>query len=185
MKYVCHTTETHNNIVNNIMCDSTSEWSCAYLLWPEHWQLQITSAVKVTFNILCQPQLWCLCVTLRSTWYNTFCLSVSYSFNMSSHLAVSASHLTFVVISHPRICALQACPVPLPTAVPHVKMKPESAEVEMSFMWLVSLCYIFKAKWTPSMTQIIHSIQCLLQCIGQMLIISSEFNIRRVTKLNL
>lgn len=50
---------------------------------------------------------------------------------------------------------------------------------------LVSLCYIFKAKWTPSMTQVIHNIHCLLQCIGQLLIISSEFNIRGMTKLNL
>jgi hypothetical protein len=142
----------------------------AYVLWPECWQLQITWAVKRTFIILCQPQVRCL--------WSTFCLTVSYSFNMSSHLAVPVSHLPFIAVSHPRFSALQACPVPLPTVEPCVKMKPESAGVKMSFIWLVSLCYIFNAKWTLSMTQIIHSIQCLLQNIGQLLIIYSEFNLR-------
>jgi hypothetical protein len=163
------------------MCYLTSQCSCAYLLWQECWQLQITWAVKLTFLIMCQPRFRCLCITLCST----FCSSISYSFNMSSHLAVPVSRMPFIVISHPRFSALQACPVPLPTVEPCIKMKPESAEVKMSFMCLVSLCYIFKAKWTPSMTQVIHNIQCLLQCIGQLLIISPEFKIRGMTKLNL
>lgn len=145
-----------------------------YLLWPECWQIQITWAVKLTFIILCQPRFRCPC--------STFCLSVSYNFNMSSHLAVPLSHLPFIAISHPRFSAPQACPVPLSRVKSCVKMKPEIAGVKMSFIWLVSLCYIFNAKWNPSMTQIIHSIQCLLQNIGQLLIISSEFSLRGVTK---
>ena len=79
----------------------------AYLLWPECWQLQTTWAVKLTLIILCQPRFRCLC--------STFCLSVSYSFSMSSHLAVSVSHLPFIAISQTRFSALQACSVPLPT----------------------------------------------------------------------
>lgn len=181
MKYICHSTETHSNIFNNIMCDSTPQCSCAYLLWPECWQLQITWAVQLIFFILCQPRFSCLCITLCSI----FCLSISHSFNMSSHLAVTVSCLPFIVISHPRFSALQACPLPLPTVEPCIKMEPENTDVKMSFMCLVSLCYILKAKWTPSMTQVIHSIQCLLQCIGQLLTVSSEFNITGVTKLNL
>jgi hypothetical protein len=164
-------------LVKNIMCYSTSQGICAYPLQPECWQLQITWAVKPTFIILCQSRFRCLCLT--------FCLSISYSFSISSHLAVPVSHLPFIVISHPRFSALQACPVPLPTVKPCIKMEPESAEVKMSYMCLVSLRYIFKAKWTPSMTQVIHNNHCLLQCIGQLLIISSEFNIRGMTKLNL
>ena len=121
---------------------------------------------------------------LWSRWDSTFCLSVSYSFNMSSHLALSVSHLPFIVISHPRCSALQACQIHLPTVEPCIKMKPESAEVKKSVMWLMSLCYIFNTKWTPLITQIIHSIQCLLQNIGQLLIIS-EFSRRGMMKLNL
>jgi hypothetical protein len=44
------------------------------------------------------------------------------------------------------------------------------------------LCYTFNARWTPLVTQIIQSVHCWSQYIGQLLIISSDFNIRGLEK---
>ena len=53
--------------------------------------LLITCAVKLTFMASCAKDFRCLSVTLCNRWYSTFCSSISYSFNMSAHLAVPVS----------------------------------------------------------------------------------------------
>jgi hypothetical protein len=76
-----------------------------------------------------------VCVSRFATGDKAHCLSVSYSFSMSSHLAAPVSHLLFIIPPHP---ILKACPVTLSTAEPCVKMRPENTEVKMSFIWLMS-----------------------------------------------
>jgi hypothetical protein len=144
------------------------------------FQLLITCTAKLTFIILCAPGFRCLCVTLGSRWKSIFCVSISYSFNYVPQSAATLSHLPFIVIPQPIFSALQG----MPSLSAHCQglCKTETTEYRNKPVIHLLMPYV-----TFSMQGELHwwpNSQCavFLQHTGQLLITSSEFNIRGLIK---
>jgi hypothetical protein len=159
------------------MYDSTSEHNFPY---PVTWMLITTP------NLLSRAHFHHILSTRfqkpvhhngqQVIWHNLFL--IPYSLSMSSHLAVPISRLLFFVISHPRFSVLQGMLGPYTHSWVLCKNENKKCRTETVFHVVNVLCYIFNARWIQLLTEIVHRVQCWLQCIGQLLIISSEFNIK-------
>jgi len=101
---------------------------------------------------------------------------------MSSHLAVPISCLLFVVISHPRFSVLQSMLGHSAHSWALCTNETRKYRNEIVFMLWMS-CVTVLMQDEPNWWKKYSRVQCWLQCIGQLLIILSDFNIRGLKNL--
>ena len=119
-------------------------------------------------------------VTLGSRWYSTFC----WQFILLQYVLPLGSTSTSLAIYSNPTPNIQCIAGHAQSAHSWALCRNETRKhrSESVIQMVNVLFYILNTMWIPMVTHIIHGVQCWLQHTVQLLIISSEFNIRVLIK---